>query len=94
MSRLWDTVSYKEEEYEEDETSCPLLLSAALLLGAAPVQAAGALTRGEAAHEQTPGTAEAKIKALYDCVMDTDGREKAGVAPSKSIWTPSRTPQL
>lgn len=71
----------------------PLLLSAALL-GAAPVQAAGALTRGEAAHEQTPGTAEAKIKALYDCVMDTDGREKAGVAPSKSIWTPSRTPQL
>lgn len=36
---------------------------------------------GEAAHEQTPGTAEAKIKALYDCVMDTDGREKAGVAP-------------
>ena len=43
----------------------PLLLSAALLLGAAPVQAAGALTRG-AAHEP----------------------------PSKSIWTPSRTPQL
>ena len=81
MSRSWDTVSYKEEEYEEDETSCPLLLSAALLLGAAPVQAAGALTRGEAAHEQTPSTAEAKIKALYDCVMDTDGREKAGVAP-------------
>ena len=36
---------------------------------------------GEAAHEQTPGTAEAKIKALYDCVMDTDVREKAGVAP-------------
>ena len=36
---------------------------------------------GGAAHEQTPGTAEAKIKALYDCVMDTDGREKAGVAP-------------
>ena len=33
------------------------------------------------AHEQTPGTAEAKIKALYDCVMDAEGRERAGVAP-------------
>ena len=30
---------------------------------------------------QKPGTAEAKIKALYDCVLDTEGREKAGVAP-------------
>lgn len=27
------------------------------------------------------GTAEAKIKALYDCVMDTEGREQAGVTP-------------
>lgn len=40
-----------------------------------------ALIREIDAHEQTPGTAEAKIKALYDCVMDTEGREKAGVAP-------------
>ena len=40
-----------------------------------------ALIREIDAHEQTPGTAEAKIKALYDCVMDAEGREKAGVAP-------------
>ena len=40
-----------------------------------------ALIRDIDAHEQTPGTAEAKIKALYDCVTDTEGREKAGVAP-------------
>ena len=30
---------------------------------------------------QKAGTAEAKIKALYDSVMDVDVREKAGVAP-------------
>lgn len=40
-----------------------------------------ALIREIDAHEQTPGTAEAKIKALYDCVMDAEGRERAGVAP-------------
>lgn len=40
-----------------------------------------ALIRDIDAHEQTPGTAEAKIKALYDCVMDADGRAAAGVAP-------------
>ena len=40
-----------------------------------------ALIREIDAHEQTPGTAEAKIKALYDCAMDAEGREKAGVAP-------------
>lgn len=40
-----------------------------------------ALIRDIDAHEQTPGTAEAKIKALYDCVTDTEGREKTGVAP-------------
>ena len=34
-----------------------------------------------AAKPQTPGTPEAKIKALYDCVMDVDAREKAGVSP-------------
>ena len=34
-----------------------------------------------AAKPQTPGTPEAKIKALYDCVMDAEGRERAGVAP-------------
>lgn len=33
------------------------------------------------AKPQTPGTAEAKIKALYDCVLDAEGREQAGVAP-------------
>ncbi len=33
------------------------------------------------AKPQKAGTAEAKIKALYDCVLDTEGREKAGVAP-------------
>ena len=33
------------------------------------------------AKPQTPGTPEAKIKALYDCVMDTQAREEAGVAP-------------
>jgi len=27
------------------------------------------------------GTAEAKIKALYDCVLDIEGRDEAGVAP-------------
>ena len=31
-----------------------------------------ALIREIDAHEQTPGTAEAKIKALYDCVMDAE----------------------
>ena len=30
---------------------------------------------------QTPGTPEAKIKALYDCVIDTEGRDKAGTEP-------------
>ena len=40
-----------------------------------------ALIREIDAHEQTPGTAEAKIKALYDCVMDAEGRERASVAP-------------
>ena len=30
---------------------------------------------------QEPGTAEAKIAALYHTVMDTEGREKAGVEP-------------
>ena len=40
-----------------------------------------ALIREIDAHKQTPGTAEAKIKALYDCVMDAEGRERAGVAP-------------
>ena len=34
-----------------------------------------------AAKPQTPGTPEAKIKALYDCVMDVEAREQAGVAP-------------
>lgn len=34
-----------------------------------------------AAKPQTPGTPEAKIKALYDCVMDVDAREQAGVSP-------------
>ena len=33
------------------------------------------------AQPQKPGTAEAKIKALYDCVLDAEGREEAGVAP-------------
>ena len=33
------------------------------------------------AHPQQPGTPEAKIKALYDCVTDAEGREAAGVAP-------------
>lgn len=32
---------------------------------------------------QQPGTPEAKIKALYECVTDTESREKAGVAPIK-----------
>ena len=34
-----------------------------------------------AAKPQTPGTPEAKIKALYDTVMDVEAREAAGVAP-------------
>lgn len=34
-----------------------------------------------AAKPQTPGTSEAKIKALYDTVMDVEAREAAGVAP-------------
>ena len=34
-----------------------------------------------AAKPQTPGTPEAKIKALYDTVMDVEARETAGVAP-------------
>ena len=37
-----------------------------------------------AAKPQTPGTPEAKIKALYDCVMDVDAREQAGVSPIQS----------
>ena len=39
------------------------------------------LIRDIDAAPQTPGTAEAKIKALYDCVMDAEGRERAGIAP-------------
>ena len=39
------------------------------------------LIRDIDATPQKPGTAEAKIKALYDCVLDTEGRENAGVAP-------------
>ncbi len=34
-----------------------------------------------AAKPQTPGTPEAKIKALYDSVMDVEAREQADVAP-------------
>ena len=34
-----------------------------------------------AANPQEKGSPEAKIKALYDCVMDTENREKEGVAP-------------
>ncbi len=34
-----------------------------------------------AAQPQTPGTAEAKIAALYNTVVDTESREKAGVEP-------------
>lgn len=33
------------------------------------------------AQPQQEDTAEAKIKALYECVLDAEGREKAGVAP-------------
>ena len=33
------------------------------------------------AQPQTPGTAEAKIKALYDCVLDMDARAAEGIAP-------------
>lgn len=40
-----------------------------------------ALIRDIDAAPQQPGTAEAKIKALYDCVLDAEGRAKAGVAP-------------
>ena len=40
-----------------------------------------ALIREIDAQPQQPGTAEAKIKALYDCVMDAEAREKAGIAP-------------
>ena len=47
-----------------------------------------ALIREIGAHEQTPGTAEAKIKALYDCVMDAEGRERAGVAPIQKYLDP------
>ena len=39
------------------------------------------LIRDIDAAPQTPGTAEAKIKALYDCVLDAEGRERAGIAP-------------
>ncbi len=35
------------------------------------------------ANPQQPGTPEAKIKALYECVTDAEGREKAGIAPIK-----------
>lgn len=35
------------------------------------------------ANPQQPGTPEAKIKALYECVTDVEGREKAGIAPIK-----------
>ena len=33
------------------------------------------------AKQQVPGTPEARIKALYDCVMDVDARQAAGVSP-------------
>lgn len=39
------------------------------------------LIRDIHAGKQTPGTAEAKIKALYDCVIDTQGRNAAGILP-------------
>ena len=40
-----------------------------------------ALIAGIDAQAQTPGSAEAKIKALYDCVLDTGRREQDGIAP-------------
>lgn len=43
-------------------------------------QVAGLIT-DIAAQPQTPGTAEAKIAALYHTVVDTESREKAGVEP-------------
>ncbi len=43
-------------------------------------QVAGLIT-GIAAHPQEKGTAAYKIAALYNCVMDLEGREKAGVEP-------------
>ncbi len=36
------------------------------------------------ANPQQPGTPEAKIKALYECVTDAEGREAAGIAPIKA----------
>lgn len=36
------------------------------------------------AQAQVPGSAEAKIKALYDCVLDTGHREQEGIAPIQS----------
>ena len=42
------------------------------------------LIRDIDAQPQTAGTAEAKIKALYDCVLDTEGREKAGIDPIRT----------
>ncbi len=36
------------------------------------------------AKPQKAGTPEAKIKALYECVTDAEGRNKAGVAPIKT----------
>jgi len=40
-----------------------------------------ALIAGIAAEPQESGTAEAKIRALYQTVMDTEGRQAAGVEP-------------
>ena len=40
-----------------------------------------ALIAGIDAQAQEPGTAEARIKALYDCVLDTERREQDGIAP-------------
>lgn len=59
----------------------PLLLSAALLLGAAPVQAAGELTRGQAAdailaaaRDYAPGVQQSDIlKGYPDGSLDLDG---------------------
>ena len=59
----------------------PLLLSAALLLGAAPVQAAGELTRGQAAdailaaaRNYAPGVQQSDIlKGYPDGSLDLDG---------------------
>lgn len=40
-----------------------------------------ALIQDIAAGEPEPGTPEAKIKALYDCVTDREGRNETGIAP-------------